>query len=94
MGKRIVRKFRECLPPSGNRLVFFEEIARTQPKTARRWPAEGDDNELKGNASAELGFLWAVNPKAEPVEIDSHSTPKALSRGLLTVPDDATRAGK
>jgi hypothetical protein len=38
------------------------------------------------------GFLWAVNPKAEPVEIDSHSTPKVLPRGLLTVPHVATRA--
>ena len=42
----------------------------------------------------DLGFLWAVNPKAEPVEIDSHSTPKVPFRGLLTVPDDATRARK
>ena len=40
----------------------------------------------------DMGILWAVNPKAEPVKTDSHSTPKALSRGLLTIPDDATRA--
>ena len=41
-----------------------------------------------------IGILWAVNPKAEPVEIGSHSTPKVPSRRLLTVPDDATRAVK
>jgi hypothetical protein len=26
-----------------------------------------------------MGFLWAVNPKAESVEIGSHSTPKVPS---------------
>ena len=50
---------------------------------------------MKGErVSAGFGFSLAVNPKAEPMEIDSHSTPNTLFRGLLTVPDDATRAGK
>jgi hypothetical protein len=45
--------------------------------------------ERAGRASAGFGFSWVVNPKTEPVITDSHSIPKALSRGLLTVPGDA-----
>ena len=40
----------------------------------------------------DYGFLWAVNPKAEPLETGSRSTPNTLFQSLLTVPHVATRA--
>jgi len=49
-------------------------------------------NRLPFNSQYPFPRLTYVNPKAEPVETDSHLTPNTLFRGLLTVPDDATRA--